>query len=366
MKKLLVLLALALLVISICSVAEESEEREIFKSGDYEYALLADGIRIAGRRIKLFQGEMNGRSFAPQCGVPGFIYQSLCDILITDQLSERELRIYDSLFVDRIINNKRAEVNAQIKSDYYNGLSEEQVIRRAADIYIERTAVMLKAKLDFDDDRVREVTDELYARLDGATSALISEADDIIQSVNRNNAEITKYRGEAEALDIPSELDGYTVTSIGEGAFSGRRSLTAVTIPDSVTSIGNGAFSGCASLVAVTVPESVTSIGKSAFSACTSLTAVTIPDSVTSIGDMSFYYCTSLAAVTIPDSVKTIGDYAFSFCEGLTAVMLPDSVTSIGDTAFYGCPDSLMFTVDRDSYALQYCRENGYKYTFSN
>ena len=34
-----------------------------------------------------------------------------------------------------------------------------------------------------------------------------------------------------------------------------------MTIPDSVTSIGDGAFSGCSGLTSVTIPDSVTSIG---------------------------------------------------------------------------------------------------------
>ncbi len=31
--------------------------------------------------------------------------------------------------------------------------------------------------------------------------------------------EITKYKGSAKELDLPCELDGYPVTSIGDGAF---------------------------------------------------------------------------------------------------------------------------------------------------
>ena len=55
----------------------------------------------------------------------------------------------------------------------------------------------------------------------------------------------------------------------------------------------------------------VTSIGKEAFSNCTGLTEITIPDSVTSIGERAFYYCTGLAKITIPDSVTSIGEQAF-------------------------------------------------------
>ena len=59
---------------------------------------------------------------------------------------------------------------------------------------------------------------------------------------------------------------------------------------------------------------SVTSIGQWAFSYCNSLTSVTIPNSVTSIGDCAFYYCSSLTSVNIPNSVTSIGNSAFWNC----------------------------------------------------
>jgi len=148
---------------------------------------------------------------------------------------------------------------------------------------------------------------------------------------------ITRYYGNGGSVEIPSEIDGKTVTGIGEHAFQSCTSLTSATIPNTVTSIGNGAFYDCSKLTGVTIPNSVTSIGDYAFSSCTSLTSVTIPNSVTSIGDYTFINCTSLNSVTIGNSVTAIGNHAFNNCISLASITIPNNVTSIGDYAFSWC-----------------------------
>ena len=134
-----------------------------------------------------------------------------------------------------------------------------------------------------------------------------------------------------------------SVTSIGKGAFSYCLSLSEIFIPSSVTSIGKGAFAICDSLSEIVIPSSVTSIGKGAFSYCRSLSEIVIPSSVTSIGDSAFSYCDSLSEIVIPSSVISIGKGVFSYCGSLSEIVIPFSVTSIGDSAFYDCkfPDNL-------------------------
>ncbi|MCC8157149.1 MAG: leucine-rich repeat protein [Oscillospiraceae bacterium] len=150
------------------------------------------------------------------------------------------------------------------------------------------------------------------------------------------------------------------VTSVGNHAFHGCRSLTDVTIPDSVTSIGDYAFSGCRSLTSVAIPNAVTAIGDDAFLGCSSLISVTIPDSVTSIGSDAFYECSSLASVTLPDNVTSIGGGVFCGCSSLTSVTLPDNVTSIGGGVFCGCSSLTSVTISDSvayigSYAFYRC-----------
>ena len=50
--------------------------------------------------------------------------------------------------------------------------------------------------------------------------------------------------------------------------------MTSITIPVGVTSIGDGAFKGCKSLTSITIPENVTSIDQWAFYDCSGLTSV--------------------------------------------------------------------------------------------
>lgn len=215
-----------------------------------------------------------------------------------------------------------------------------------------------------------------------------------------------------------------SVTSISSNVFSGCSALISVTIPDSVISIENYAFSGCSRLTSLTIPDSVTFIGKNAFSGCsesliisvaknsyaqqyckenkikytnndasqssdiqsgiefnyeikggkaiiTKYTGfdgdVVIPDTlgeytVEEIAMDAFRDCVDIISVVIPDGVKTIGANAFYQCKNLTSVTIPASVISIGANAFYRCNQSLVFTVSKNSYALDYCQTKNKAY----
>ncbi len=247
----------------------------------------------------------------------------------------------------------------------------------------------------------------------GAPSALtvgaVTSGDIEYNILDDGTVEITDYSGSDTELSIPSDIDGYKVTKIGEGAFAYCKSLTDVTIPDSVTKIGDIAFHGCTSLTDVTIGNSVTEIGYRAFQNCTSLKSVTIGNSVTEIGEMAFNVCYSLTSINvnekntkyssqngvlfnkdkteliryplgkknstykIPDSVKVIVENAFDaqddnvvsskfgdYRSSLESVTIPDSVTEIGDYAFRGCKSLTDVTIPDSvtvigSEAFSYC-----------
>ena len=162
-----------------------------------------------------------------------------------------------------------------------------------------------------------------------------TKIDGIYYNLNNSNqtAEVTSggnsYLGD---IIIPEKVTynatEYSVTSIGEYAFSNCSSLTSITIPNSVTSIGTQAFNYCSSLTSITIPNSVTSIGTQAFHYCSSLTSITIPNSVTSIGNSAFYWCSSLTSITIEATTPpTLGTSVFENTN-LAAIYIPDNTLS--------------------------------------
>ena len=130
----------------------------------------------------------------------------------------------------------------------------------------------------------------------------------------------------------------YSVTSIGDGAFSYCRGLTSVTIPCSVTSIGKFAFVNCSGLTSIRVAESNTTYDSrndcNAIIETATNTLIagcqnsTIPDDVTSIGDEAFAGCSGLTSLTIPGTVTSIGWSVFNGCSGLTSISVAESNTT--------------------------------------
>lgn len=206
---------------------------------------------------------------------------------------------------------------------------------------------------------------------------------------------ITKYTGTESTVILPSTINSWPVTKIGEDALKDNTTITSVTIPDSVTEIGSNAFAGCTNLTSVnyegdwsnltiqsgnpavedaakdaaneqlfdfeftpdntavivkkyngtaadvTIPshykgKPVTMIDHAAFHD-SAVTSVTIPDSVTSIPDDAFAFCSQLTNISIPNSVTFIGFSAFNSCTSLKSITLPSSLSTIQSSAFYNC-----------------------------
>lgn len=190
---------------------------------------------------------------------------------------------------------------------------------------------------------------------------------------------------------VAATYTGKPVTRIDSYAFSGKKSLKRVNIPEGVTEIGFFAFYECENLERIDLPKSVTRLGESVFSLCyelkiyydgtvdkwaqitfdsaldcsdlyingapvteinltsaekvgdyafsglSNLKSVTLGDSVEEIGEMAFIGCTELKSVTLSSNLTKIGGRAFELCTKLKNITIPNGVTEIGYSVFCDC-----------------------------
>ena len=180
-------------------------------------------------------------------------------------------------------------------------------------------------------------------------TASAASVNDLYYEIVNGKVTITACKDYASGeLSIPSKIEGYSVTSIGDWAFECCEKLTNISIPDSVTVIGEHAFDSCLSLESITIPDSVTDIGEGAFESCKKLKGVTIPNSITTISFMTFAFCDSLTYVIIPEGITNIENFAFHFCYSLEKIAIPSTVKSIGEE-FSGCKNLKSITVDKNN-----------------
>ena len=182
-------------------------------------------------------------------------------------------------------------------------------------------------------------------------------------------AEVLYYRG--SWLEIPDEIDGRPVTSLGLLVSSQMLPVSDLVIPDSLTHIDPDAFSclfygintigisddhpafvlrggalytrdGTRLIVTVNDREQSSGAilrvepGTREIGNCAMYNSpkqqVVLPEGLERIGDSAFFGMNELKEIAIPDSVTEIGRYAFEGA-GITELALPDGTVSIGSGA---------------------------------
>lgn len=192
-------------------------------------------------------------------------------------------------------------------------------------------------------------------------------------TISSGEATLKEYFGTASSIIIPSFIDGYPVTEIGEKLFEDS-SITNVTIPKSIEKIGYNAFANCkyltsiyfdakdcnvyyfrdmmymnvflnagkfSDLLKVTFGPNVEKVPKGMFEARESeyahVTEIVLSDSIKNIGDWAFANCYDLQNVTWGKNIERIESEAFRNCTKLQSITIPECTEYIGLNAFKGC-----------------------------
>ncbi len=134
---------------------------------------------------------------------------------------------------------------------------------------------------------------------------------------------VSVFENSQKLKTVIFETDGNTENFVlTEGMFKDCTVLSRVMLPltEGDIIISDRAFEGCRSLLGVYNTYSVSFIGEEAFSDCVSLELFVLPERVTEISERCFYGCKRLIKVYLHGNIREIGDSAFSKCEKLTDI----------------------------------------------
>lgn len=198
-----------------------------------------------------------------------------------------------------------------------------------------------------------------------------------------------------EELELPAELDGVPVTVVGYLAFL-YYSPSRVTLPEGISEFQFGAFYENDRITSVTLPHSLAVMNDNPFINCPNLSEIILPEDhavfeITGgmlmhradervvcpvngseeiiiipaeakvIGNGAFYENKNVKQIRIHDHIIEIGDRAFAGCSSLAGIVIPASVEYIGEYALDGVKHVVVF---RDTYAEEYCIENGIAFEY--
>lgn len=162
-----------------------------------------------------------------------------------------------------------------------------------------------------------------------------------------NTVTISRCAKDVAEVNIPSEIEGATVTEIDGDAFFKCVDLKKVTIPSTVTSIGYDTFLGCTSLENIVVDtENKNYISED---------GILFNKSKTEL--IQYPAAKSGVSYTIPSSVSKIDGCAFKYTQNVNTINVPQQTTSIAAGAFSNSVNLEAINVDENN--LYYTSDNG-------
>lgn len=170
----------------------------------------------------------------------------------------------------------------------------------------------------------------------------VNPASDFDCTAENGEVTITDYTGTREHVLIPSEIGGFPVTMLADKAFY-EKHVTTVVVPDSVTEIGEACFSGDNYLVSLTLPDGLAELPPIALESCYSLMDFELPKGLKTIGAGALQAIFYLTHLTIPAGVTDIEQMNFLMMHGLEEVSVAEGSTSFT----YDAENGLLMTADK-------------------
>lgn len=170
----------------------------------------------------------------------------------------------------------------------------------------------------------------------------VNPASDFDCTAENGEVTITDYIGTREHVLIPSEIGGFPVTALADKAFY-EKHVTTVVVPDSVTEIGDLCFSGDNYLLSLTLPDGLAELSYGALESCYSLMDFELPKGLKTIGAGALQAIFYLTHLTIPAGVTDIEQMNFLMMHGLEEVSVAEGSTSFT----YDAENGLLMTADK-------------------
>lgn len=147
----------------------------------------------------------------------------------------------------------------------------------------------------------------------------VNPASDFAYTADGGEVTITEYIGTSEHVLIPDTIDGLPVTALADKAFY-EKHVTTVVVPDSVTEIGDLCFSGDNYLVSLTLPDGLAELPYGALESCFRLMDFDLPQGLKKISGSALQYNYYLTHLTLPSSLTEIEQLNFIGLHGLQSL----------------------------------------------
>lgn len=151
----------------------------------------------------------------------------------------------------------------------------------------------------------------------------VNPASDFAYTADGGEVTITDYIGTSEHVLIPPAIDGLPVTALADKAFY-EKHVTTVVVPDSVTEIGAACFSGDNYLVSLKLPDGLAELPYGALESCFRLMDFNLPKELKKISGSALQYNYYLTHLTLPSSLTEIEQLNFIGLYGLQSLTLAE------------------------------------------